>query len=565
MDASAPRSRSFRLLWLFLSFCGLGLLVFLSFRGLLSAEAVGDDFRQLEHVEEFMAAGEFPLLDSMSLFRPFKNAVFYFGLVNDGSIARMRTIALLIYVAAAFAVYVFLRAFDFNHWWSLAGAALWGVHPTGVSSVGLISATNNVVCVAFLALFAAFSRLYFKTAETAAGPAGGKLLPWYYGGALACLALCLVSYEVAIMAGPIAVMAEWIRNRKAFFGRRWWGFFGPAAAISIAYLVLRQALNASSQVSVHMLPPSADHFDLMLSAARYTLRHLWLWVFPFGQSGFLITDIPSEYVVESIVSWVVLGLTIGICFIGLMRKGDLVITGIFFFLLAIFPLSNYVPLRNGPICNYYLLIPSVGLVLASLAALKLWWLRWTKAGGNRLLPGSIMPAGLALVLLLFVVEDQQRIAGWQSNTALNEMTLRSYPDNYVAKSNIANILMDEGKYLQAEEMIGQVMAEAPFFIHAYQAATELYLKVGTPEAALPLLDFYEERYGRDSRIVFCRALVKLRLKDYAAAEALLAEAGRMGVPDQFASAVNEAVLKLLESTGQFERAEAFKSRMGISE
>lgn len=389
--------------------------------GRMPADApVIDDSVQLQHIRSLTGWTQCLGTDSQGWFRPLKNVVFYATVDEVFGVAWTKLACLGIFLVNILLAHAFFRAF-FRGWtgadWT---TALFALSPTMVSSVQFLSACNNQLCLSFTLIYLRLVTCWLDGPEE--NPS-----PWRCGGMLLSLAGALIAYEAGVAAVAMGIVLIYAR-------RAWSGFFrqesvrvwGASLVLGLAYVLIRHLTAARLDYASPSLPPGWDRLDLILRAPYYVGRHALMWLEPWGRGGAWMVDDPAGRLTAGLIGWGLLLALILVLWRLLATRGRDIATGLLLFMAAMVPLANFLGLGNGPLCNYYLLIPGVGLAVALVAFGRLLW-----ASGGRGMRGVTLAAGIAL-LAGFANETARRVTAWRSDDSLVELTLRNYPDHYYA-------------------------------------------------------------------------------------------------------------------------------------
>ena len=477
--------------WLRCCWPGLvvGLVIVGLYHPMLRDVPVLDDPSQINYVRTLNSWSDCFRLDSVGWFRPFKNLVFYLTVDEHGGVFYTKLVCLLLFLMNIQLMYALLLLLFSSKKSAALGTALFALNPTMVSSVQFLSASNNQISFGFYLLFLYLSFLYINREGCRAGLVQCRVL---FFGSLCALVLSLSSYEAAITcAGAFLILSvARVGWRSALRGRS--GLvFSAAVALTLAYLLVRSGASANDSFNSPSLPPSASAVDLILRAPYYTWEHLLLWLDPWGRGGVLLDDDPRGLVWQGLLTWLVLSMIVVLSLWALATRLRMLSTGILLFLGAMLPLSNYLGLANGPICNYYLLFPSLGLVIWLTALLRL--MLNMKSTSLRWLFGLVS----ACFLFGYATETYARVFAWRSPIGLEVLTLENYPKNYYHLTNNALRAVDNGDYEIAESMLNDVLRMAPWHWWAADRLAYLYECQDQPERAIAYLKSYHlssERY-----------------------------------------------------------------------
>lgn len=485
----------------------------------LSSALFLDDKDQLNYVSRFKNWGDCFAKDSYGLFRPFKNMIFY-GL-GDVSIRQWHLFNLSFFLAAIVAVYGFLRRLLQSPVWAYVGTVFWATCPTQASAAIWMSCVNISLAVIFIC-----ACLYCHDRSR-----DGDRSNWLWVGlASFYLILAQCSYESAVAAPGLCVLVDLLRRRPVF-SKKFMLSYGIYGAITFAYLVIRYASGSTNDVQQYNLGYASDlqKWQLVLSAPWFLWRHFSMWLFPPGRIEFGSSYLwgISASPVELAGAWLWLFGIVAIIF--LTRKREPWISfGLLWFLFASFPSSNFLPICAGPIEDYYLVIPSIGLAVALLGCgrtiLACMVAKKSEMHSNRKHFGRAILAIGVIYRLLGVPLFWYQASLWINPVELYLSGALTRPAQYQLQSLAARELFMMGEINQAEELIKisydtcprpistgllarirKKYDESMYFVDGFYPLcigealmTRPETKYLTREALLPLLDNTKSRYHIDA-------------------------------------------------------------------
>lgn len=430
-----------------------------------------DDIEQLFYTRTLRNWGEIWKPDVFSLFRPVKNALFYALLPwLEGDLLRVHLVGLGCFLAGVAGVWVLARRVTWDPVLAMAVAAVWALAPTQVSSAIWLSCANIGIGVFFLCLCLVF---YDKSRSEDGN--------WrWLLAAMPAAMLALLSYETAVAIAPMALALDWARGRIT---RRTAGAavaaVGAIALTTLIYLVIRvQAGTAATAMQSNLgFEPGMEKWQVMVSAPWFLWRHVLMWFAPIGNIEFVSTYAWMKSASAGELVWGGFVWLVLLAAPFLLRKSQpLVALGIAWFLIAAFPAGNFVPLYVGPIEDYYLTVPSIGIALA-LAATSLAAWRGLRAGQAR------SPLAAVLVLLLLGL-PRLGLAGffpvwaevWNRPAELYARVAASRSWQFQAEGLLARELAVAGVLDDARKHAGAAMAMAPWHPFPKMVLAEVNLK-----------------------------------------------------------------------------------------
>ena len=442
----------------------------------LSYGPVVDDPLQIELVQSYDGFSDAFGTDSSNLFRPVKNIAFYL-FARDGDLFYLRVASLLLFTSFGTAYYLFASRF-IKFEWALFSALLVVLHPAQVATAIFPSAINNIFSALFILLFCCVAVDYLSGVR---GSRSAVPLLLLFGG------LALFGYELAVGIVPLSVLLAFYFRKSVSL---WRGVCLVALSLVLvgAYLLVRGNQNAIEEMTHPMIPPSASDFELFCSAPFYTLKHLGMALFPIGQGGILLSDDPRGAFFKELPYWGLLGF-LGVAALWSVARGrSRMVFGFLFFVFAMTPLSNWIPLRNGPIANYYLLLPICGLVLAVGALFERWSSR------SRLQSRVCLFVGAGL-LGLSAAGGAYRASWWDSQHSIYEFTARNHPENWVAWNNWGVTLVARDESDLALEAFENSVRSANWYVDPYENRMWLLLLLGRNAEVVELVEARGERFS----------------------------------------------------------------------
>ena len=328
----------------------------------MTAPLLLDDNDQLDFVSSYGSWKDSFSPDVYGLFRPLKNLIFYN--FQDVSLIQWHSFAIFWYLAATLAVYFLFRHLFKSSVWGLIGAALWASSPTQVSTMAWLSAVNLSISM----VFACACLIAHDSLQTR----GSRNFVWILVTGT-FLALALLSYETAVSVPVLCVLMDLFRKRS-IFSREAILRYGVLGFITICYLTVRLHYGSTHSVEElnYGIEPDLKAWQLSASAPWFLWRHFSMWFMPLGRLEFF-----SGYIWGKSASFTTLILS-GAWVLGMLlaagatwRRLPIISLGLLWFLVASFPPSNFIPIWSGPIQDYYLFFPSIGLTILLIGIIKL--------------------------------------------------------------------------------------------------------------------------------------------------------------------------------------------------
>ncbi|HVP11456.1 MAG TPA: tetratricopeptide repeat protein [Phycisphaerae bacterium] len=347
-------------------------------------------------------------------------------------------------------------------------AALFALHPVNVESVAWITERKNVLSGVF---YFGAAQLYLRSAF---GPTG-RISAGRYATFLALFLCALLSKTVTCTLPAALLLVLWWKR-----GRLRWSdilAMAPPFVLGIASGLLT-AWMEKGHVGAIGQDWNLSFLDRCLIAGRaicfYTLKLLWPHPLAF---------IYPRWHIDATLWWqFVYPLVVLTAFVALWlarhRLGRGPLVALLFFVGTLFPalgFFNVYPMLFSFVADHFQYLACTGLLtLVVAAAYRLADLRgWSRR------PAAAIPAALVLVTLAGVT--WHRCSVYVDEEALWRDTLRKNPAAWIAHSNMAPILMSQGKLDEAESHCREALRIRP-------ACREAFYNLGSLRASQGKLD-----------------------------------------------------------------------------
>jgi tetratricopeptide (TPR) repeat protein len=434
--------------------------------------------------------------DHFGQLRPIKNLYFWW-LARDPELAStLRSCSMLAAIGCTWLVRSLSLTLGAPPLWAAGAAALWLLNPTTATGVVWLSASNYLLALLGILLYAlalqSAGEWHYATASRR-----GKLL-WLLGhAALLFAALC---HELALLT-PLWLMLRARTSRLSHWLR---DIVLPLGVGVLAVAVLPLLLRA-----LHTAPPLAYRSSLpslpLMAAAAYNLeQNVRMWLCLEGSFGVLLSQSSALQPALAATTWLSALLCIRLLW-KLGKRAKRVVDALFWVLLFLLPLVNLIPIGNTPVAMHYLIIPGVGLA-------------WLAASAIVYLARRLPRQATQLTLLLFAV----LLLGWQpafrhcvqafrSELGLYESTLHNYPANLDARVNLIAAYAQTGHVAEAEGLLEQSLPMAPGHPGLLRDQLSLLVQTERTDEALEWLDAHSELVDGDPELTLERAMVLARV------------------------------------------------------
>lgn len=417
-----------------------------------------DDLDQLAHVSRFKSWRDCFGGDSFGLFRPAKNFIYY--TLGDLPLLQWHALNLSIYLGSIIAVYLLLKRLLGKPLWALAATALWATCPTQASTAVWMSCVNISLSMIFSsACLVCHDRSREKP---------GRALGWI---ALTSLMLFLgeCAYETAVSMPILCVLVDRLRKRRIFSKEAFFRY-GILAGVTLVFLLVRSKLGAVHSVKSANFgfAPDLEGWQLTASAPWFLWRHLSMWLMPAGRIEFCSTYLwgISASPVDLAWAWGGLLMIIGVIWVTVKRQ-PWIAFGLLWFLATSFPSSNFIPTWAGPIEDYYLVFPGIGLAIALLGLFKLLvaWARQTTGDpqGLRRISGVAVLSIIGIWRLLCLPLFWYQANLWNHPLSLYLNCDLTRPAQFQVQGLAARELLIRGDLEQARELARKSYETGPWY------------------------------------------------------------------------------------------------------
>lgn len=423
-----------------------------------------------------------PRLDCFGYFRPIKNLLFRLGApLREGQLAPAHLLSLLFCVLLLLLSWRVAQRLMNDERWAVVTAAVFMLAPTQLTIWTWFSCTTNIV---FMTVMVLATLLTADRASRRRQEGDMRAATGYSVLALCSAGLALLSYEEAVVLPLLFLLWQYARQRP-LLTRPTISMTMMLGGAVIGYLAVRTHFQGITSAESSGFFPPLRNTEVSAAAAYFTLHHLSLWLWPWQRltlfAGYPLPGTLPPFTFPC--CWLLLG---GLSLLAFrLRRGlPFVWIGWLWFLIAFLPMSNLVPLRNGPLADYYLVLPGFGLALALSSLLQqLWSHRRSATGAARPLL-TFACSALALSRIGAAAELPRGVRAWRHPLTLYSYHLRADPMNYIMMANYGNSLLQEKQFAKAQQLADAAKQLAPWFGYAFQLEGEIAMRCTNYPVAL---------------------------------------------------------------------------------
>ena len=302
---------------------------------------------------------------------------------------------------------------------ALLSAAIFAIHPAQVETVSWIASRSNLLCAMFLLL-----ALLAYLRNTRQG---------YYWSLLFFI-LGLLAKETAIIFILLLVLYDYyfiLKVDKSKAANMWWSYL-PVVAISGLYLLLRTLVLGQ----VHQRGWWGGSLGYtMLTMSKSFYYYMKVLTIPWVLTVDYVLDIARNIQDPLVLEGLGLGLAIIALALMISHKEKLITFGLFWFLIALLPVSNIIPLE-ALLAERFLYLPLVGVSIAIAVPLSR-----RKAVLNSIL--------VIILLAFYMFRTIQRNMDWRDDHSLWASTVRTSPESPRAHFALGEVQYRKGDYNSA--------------------------------------------------------------------------------------------------------------------
>ncbi|MBI5555451.1 MAG: tetratricopeptide repeat protein [Elusimicrobia bacterium] len=311
---------------------------------------------------------------------------------------------------------------------ALLSAAIFAIHPAQCETVSWIASRSNLLCVLFLLLaFLAYLRNTRK----------------HYYWSVLCFTLSLLAKETALIFVLVIALYDYyfvLKVDKSKAVNLWWSYL-PILMISGLYLLLRTlVLGQVTQRSWW----GGSLWHTMLTMGKSFFYYLKVIIIPWKLTVDYVLDIAVSIRDPLVLAGLGSAVALIVLALKISRRDKLFSFGLFWFLIALLPVSNLIPLE-ALLAERFLYLPLVGVSLAIVLPLSS-LLSENRLGTKNKLWGYLL---IAILLVGYGVRTIQRNKDWHDDYTLWSSTVRTSPESPRAHFALGEVYYKKGDYSSA--------------------------------------------------------------------------------------------------------------------
>jgi tetratricopeptide (TPR) repeat protein len=328
-----------------------------------------------------------------------------------------------LHAAAAVLLFLALKELTGSLWRSAFVAAVFAIHPLRAESVAWIAERKDVLSGAFFMLTLWAYARYARRASR-----------WRYAAVVAAYALGLLCKNSLVTLPFVLLLLDWWPLQRVT-SASFWGLVKEKIPLFL--------LSAGSCVATILVPEKPTEssriqfLERLANAGVSCVIYLRQMVFPAGLT------IPYFYAPNGLPCWKValaflLLAAISITVVAWRRNRPFLLTGWFWFLGVLVPMSGIVQMSYNACADRYTYLSGIGLVLGVTWALADWSTGWKH---RRAVLGSLMGAVIGTLMVFAWIQTGY----WKTSETLWTHAIACAPGNYVAHCNLGGALVRSGR------------------------------------------------------------------------------------------------------------------------
>ncbi len=329
-------------------------------------------------------------------------------------------------------------------WAAFIGVILFAIHPINTEAVCVVSFREDLLVTAFALLSLLLAGFF---------PCERKIFNVFLGISIAVSVFAAAATKENGAAVPFFLLLYWLFIRKASEWRKWVPLIAAGFAATLTFMILRFTIVAPlAYAEIEKASyPGGSFLQMLLVQPRIWTYQLLELFWP----NLMCADI-TAYSLRNISFLTALIFLILIIFMSIIvsRKNSGVGIGLTFFVLAMLPTSNFVPIYR-PIADRYFYLAMFGLSLAISAIVC------RVAVKKRLYRIFLVTAAfiIGFNLCCFTIE---RELVWHSSLSLWQDTVNKNPCSFLGNFNLGFALFNKGEYQQALSSFGKASEINPY-------------------------------------------------------------------------------------------------------
>lgn len=366
-------------------------------------------------------------------------------------------------------------------------ALLFAVHPINTEAVAWVSGRKDLLCLFFELLACIWFLQAYQT----------KTIRWLYAGSCLAFVLALLSKQVAIVLPGLLLLCvgfHHIQLKQKIEWKPLLYYWFPFALIAVFSLIFYFDIFTI----LGIVEERGTFYDPSANEVEYTTLSALLTPFATFFKSWKYLTVPDMLVIDrefapvvSLLDWRWLAglFCLALYLYVFLKEWKLypaILFGLFWWLIAWFPLSGIVPI-GYLMADRYLYIPNIGFCVCIVALFS----AASQQNPARLPypPKTVFLTVMVIIISLFSIRTVYRTLDWQNELTLWQSALSYYPNNPSIYFNIGNYYWDNNQLDEAKHYWEKAIELDPVY-------EEVWLNMGIAAKDAGMPDEAEAHYRR---------------------------------------------------------------------
>lgn len=461
---------------------------------------------------------------------------------------------LFLHLANVILVLVVTRRLTGNTVAAIVAALIFGIHPMHAESVAWISERKDLLFFffGFLSLNAYLIYTDHKSRTQ-------------YFTALLFFLLSLLSKSAAVVIPGLIILVDLYRNRK--FNSKVWLEKIPFLVLSVIFIYLTlksQVITTEASFAAHF-----PYWQRPLIAGYALLYYFGSYFLPVKLSPLHpYPSLPGSTITVYLTASLVLVLIIALFFFFFYRYSQFrksLWFGLGFFVIALLPVLQFIPVGQAIVADRYTYLPYAGLAI--LTGIIVTWQRESRVGRRSNL-STITWVVLGGFCLYFFIQTKLYLPTWKSSISLFTYMTEQNPGHAWSWYNLGRTRMEKGEYLEAEKDLTKALEIEPGNNTIRYLRSQAYINTGNLQGVIRDLDLIIRTDTTIAGAYINRGNARGMLKDYSGSVRDFTQALRL-LPNDTSLLINRGLSywyagDLPNACRDWKSAEILGSRKGSS-
>ena len=316
-------------------------------------------------------------------------------------------------------------------WAAFIGAILFAIHPINSEAVCVITYREDLLATFFTLIVLVLAEFF---------PSERKIVNLLLGTAIVISVFAAAAAKETGVVAPFFLLLYWLVVRKAAHWRKWAILVAAGFATTLTFMILRFAI---APPLAYAIIQKASYLDGSFSRMLAVQPRIWLYqIFELFLPSLMCADLGGYSIRNISLAMAIIMLSI-VCIAAIIlgRKNIILTLGMVFFVIAMLPTSNFIPIYR-PIADRYLYLPMFGLSLALSAIICRLKIE------KRLLRIFLIITTIIIGLHLCCFTVERELV-WHNSLSLWQDTVNKNPYSFTGFYSLGFVFFDRGNYQQA--------------------------------------------------------------------------------------------------------------------